>query len=351
MTPLPLRFLALLIAGWASRHQHEMIEYLQAENSVLRHQLGGKRVLFTDAQRRRLARYAHVVGRRRLREIPTIVTPVTLLRSYRELVAKKYDGSSKRGPGRPRIPGEIEGLIVEMARDNPRWGYTRIQGALQNLGYIVARNTIKRVLVENGIDPAGQRRTTWKSFLRAHWGAIAATDLFTVEVVTWRGSCSLLRALRDRLEDPEGRDRGNHVLAHRSLGEPDRAEFDERGRGIPRRQPLSDSRSRPAIHERIRRHTPQFGCRADQATATKSKLERSRRALRPINQVGVPGARDSARRAPSATCRARVHRALTRGTESPGNREPADPPRGSRVSRRRPGRVFGTPRRPAAALP
>jgi putative transposase len=67
------------------------------------------------------------------------------------------------------------------------WGYTRIRGALENLGYNVGRNTIKRILLENGFDPAGFRGTTWSTFLRAHWGAIAATDLFTVEVATWRG--------------------------------------------------------------------------------------------------------------------------------------------------------------------
>jgi hypothetical protein len=110
-----------------------------------------------------------------------------LLRWYRELVAQKYDGNARRRAGRPRIPGEIQQLIVEMASDNPRWGYTRIQGALANLGYTVGRNTIKRVLAENGIDPAGRRPTSWKTFLKAHWGAIAATDFFTIEGVTWRG--------------------------------------------------------------------------------------------------------------------------------------------------------------------
>jgi transposase InsO family protein len=74
-----------------------------------------------------------------------------------------------------------------MALENPRWGYTRIRGALMNLGHEIGRNTIKRVLAENRIDPAGRRPMAWKSFLRAHWGAIAATDFFTVEVVTWRG--------------------------------------------------------------------------------------------------------------------------------------------------------------------
>ena len=74
-----------------------------------------------------------------------------------------------------------------MARDNPGWGDTRIWGALENLGYNVGRNTIKRILLENGYDPAGFRSTTWSTFIQAHWGAIAATDLFTVEVATWRG--------------------------------------------------------------------------------------------------------------------------------------------------------------------
>jgi transposase InsO family protein len=177
----------LIFAGWVSRHQQEMIEYLQEENRALREQLGGKRLRFTDVQRRRLARRAHPIGRRGLSEITTLVTPDTLLRWYRELVARKYDGSKKRGPGRPRTSAEVQRLILEMACDNAGWGYTRIQGALHNLGYEIGRNTIKRVLVESGLDPVGGRRTTWKAFLRTHWEAIAATDFFTVEVVTWRG--------------------------------------------------------------------------------------------------------------------------------------------------------------------
>ena len=187
MDRLPLQFLMLIVAGWVNRHQQEAIEYLQEENRVLREQLGGKRLRLSDVQRRRLARRAHPIGRRGLSEIATLVTPDTLLRWYRELVARKYDGSKKRGPGRPRTSEEVQRLILEMACDNPRWGYTRIQGALRNLGHEIGRNTIKRVLVENGLDPVGGRRTTWKTFLKSHWGAIAATDFFTVEVVTWRG--------------------------------------------------------------------------------------------------------------------------------------------------------------------
>ena len=73
----PLQFLMLAFAGWANRRQQEMIEYLQAENRVLREQLGGKRLRFTDVQRRRLARRAQQIGRRDLTQIATLVTPDT----------------------------------------------------------------------------------------------------------------------------------------------------------------------------------------------------------------------------------------------------------------------------------
>ena len=187
MLPLPIQFLLFMLAGWVSRHQQQMIEYLMAENTAFREQLGGKRIRFTDAQRRRLARAAKPLGRRRLRDLSPIVTPDTLLRWYRDLIAEKYDGSAKRGSGHPRVAGEIQDLVVRMAIENPRWGYTRIQGALSNLGFTVGRNTIRRILLEQGIDPAGHRATTWSVFLKAHWGAIAATDFYCVEVITWRG--------------------------------------------------------------------------------------------------------------------------------------------------------------------
>ena len=189
MNKLQPRFLMLIFAGWVNRSQEEVIEYLQAENQVLREQLGGKRLLFTDGQRRRLAARAKVIGRHGLFEIGTLVTPDTLVRWYRTLIAKKYDGSATRSAGRPKTAAEIEQLIVEMARGNSTWGYTRIRGALYNLGHDIGRNTIKRILLDNGFDPAPLRHKgmSWETFLKAHWGAIAATDFFSVEVLTWKG--------------------------------------------------------------------------------------------------------------------------------------------------------------------
>jgi putative transposase len=126
------------------------------------------------------------VGRATLAELGPVVTADTLLRWYRKLVAAKYDGSAKRGPGRPRTKPAIAEVVVTMASENPKWGYTRLCGALHNLGHDAARNTVKRILLDHGIEPAPERgrHTSWVTFLRSHMGAIAGADFFTVEVLT-----------------------------------------------------------------------------------------------------------------------------------------------------------------------
>jgi putative transposase len=94
---------------------------------------------YTDDQRRRLAEKAKTLGRKALENVTTLERPETLLAWHRKLIAQKYDGSKKRGPGRPRVMTEIRELTVRMANENRTWGYTRIQGALSNLGHVVAR--------------------------------------------------------------------------------------------------------------------------------------------------------------------------------------------------------------------
>jgi hypothetical protein len=138
-----LQLLLICLAGWLNRNQQLVIEYLQEEVKVLKEQLG-KRPRFTDEQRRRLAGKAQKLGRDRLRRFASIVSPKTLLDWHRRLVARKYDGSGRRSPGRPCTPAEIRELILEMARQNRTWGYTRIQGALANLGHAVGRTTLPR---------------------------------------------------------------------------------------------------------------------------------------------------------------------------------------------------------------
>jgi putative transposase len=186
---LPFQLVLLMFAGWVNRHQLDVIAYLQEENRVLKERLGGRRLRFTDAERRRLARKAQSLGRKVLKELETLVTPDTLLRWYRELVARTWDYSHRRGPGRPRTLRTIVDLVLRMAQENPSWGYTRIQGALANLGHQVGRGTIANILNENGIDPAPERdaHTRWSTFLKAHWECVTASDFLSVEIFTIKG--------------------------------------------------------------------------------------------------------------------------------------------------------------------
>jgi transposase InsO family protein len=187
--PSPLAFIIFLLAGWISRQQLIVIEYLKAENRMLRERLKGRSLRFSDRERVLLARKAFGISRKVLLELGTIVTPDTLLRWHRQLIARKFDFSHRREPGRPRTMRIIAELIVRMALENPRWGYTRIQGALYNLGHEVGRGTIANVLKREGIEPAPERggRTPWAVFLKAHWRSMVAADFFTAEVWSVRG--------------------------------------------------------------------------------------------------------------------------------------------------------------------
>ncbi len=178
----------ICLAGWINRDQQNGIEYLQEEVKVLNEQLG-KKPRFNDAQRRRLAAKAKKIGFKHLQGIATLATPRTLLDWHHLLVAGKYDTAGKRSPGRPPTVPELRALILHMAAENRSWGYTRIQGALQNLGHEIGRGTIAKILQEAGVDPDPdrQKRTTWKEFLRAHWDVLAAADFFSVEVWTVLG--------------------------------------------------------------------------------------------------------------------------------------------------------------------
>jgi hypothetical protein len=112
----PFRFVLISVAGWMNQRQLQMIEYLREENHVLREQLGNRRLRLSDDQRRRLAGKAKGIGRKLLDDIATIVTPETLLRWHSRLIAQKYDGSEKRGPGRPPTAAAIERLVIQMAK-------------------------------------------------------------------------------------------------------------------------------------------------------------------------------------------------------------------------------------------
>jgi hypothetical protein len=142
----PLQMLIMMFAGWVNEHQRNVIAYLQEENRVLRELHGKKRLRFNNDQRRRLAAKGKALGRRVLREAGTLVTPDTILRWHRELIARKYDGSKWRRPGRPAVAQAIRELVIRMAMENERRGYTRIVGELAK--------------VPSGAEPSGTRQPT-----------------------------------------------------------------------------------------------------------------------------------------------------------------------------------------------
>jgi putative transposase len=178
-------------AGWVNRQQQQVIDYLRTENQVLKEKFGNRRILLTDDQRRRLAVKGKVLGRKLLAEVATLFTPDTILRWHHLLVAKKWDYSHwrQKRPGRPPIPADIRALVVRFAKENPSWGYDRIQGALCNLGHTISDESVGTILKAHGLEPAPDRKrqSTWKTFLRAHWDVMAATDFTTVEVWSKKG--------------------------------------------------------------------------------------------------------------------------------------------------------------------
>ena len=185
----PWHILLACLCGLVNQRQQQIIEFQNAQIDALLKQLGKKRLLLNDDQRRLLAVKANAIGRKALRELTTIVTPDTILRWHRTLVARKFDSSDKRKPGRPRIRQEIVSAIVRFAGENPTWGFDRIQGALKNLNYHIADSTVGNVLKAHGIEPAPDRQRTpaWSTFLKSHWSSIFATDFTTVEVWTRNG--------------------------------------------------------------------------------------------------------------------------------------------------------------------
>ena len=186
----PWQVVVFILASWMNQQQQQMIDYLRTENEVLKEKLGKRRILLNDDQRRRLAVKGKILGRKTLSEIGTLFTPDTILRWHRLLVARKWDYSKNRkSTGRPRVGQDIVELVLRFARENPGWGYDRIQGALANLGHSVSDQSIGNILKEKGIEPAPKRirQSSWNTFIKAPWDVLAAIDFTTVEVWTKGG--------------------------------------------------------------------------------------------------------------------------------------------------------------------
>jgi hypothetical protein len=181
MTWTPFHFLVVAISGWMNREQQQVIDYLREENRILREKLGSKRIILNESQKLRLATAAMKLGKDLLQEWGTLFSPATLLRWNRWFIARKYDGTGKRGP-KPKKANSVRKLVLEMAEANPSWGYGHIHGELKGLGYKISWQTVRRIMLDHGLlpDPGKPYKSTWNTFIKSHWESIAACDFFSV---------------------------------------------------------------------------------------------------------------------------------------------------------------------------
>ena len=251
----PLRFIAVAIAGWLNQQQDDIIDYLREENRVLREQLGNRRLRLNDKQRRRLAVRAKKLGLKLLSEVASIVTPNTLLGWHRKLVARKYDGSKRRGPGRAPVMEQIRSLVVRMAAENRDWGlHPHPRGFGQSR-------------------PSGRtrhdREHSQAARYRACAGALQEDDLAGVLAGALGGPCccGLLHrrsvdtvwfgpgcgAVCDRAVDTASRDRRNLSATRWGMDDTNQSQPDRRCGWFSGRQEAFDPRSRSAIYARVSR--------------------------------------------------------------------------------------------------
>jgi putative transposase len=163
---------------------------LRHENAILRRQIG--RVRYEPGDRLWLAALSRLIPRGRWGEV-FAVTPATLLAWHRRLVARKWDYTNRRRPGRPSTAAAIRKLVIRIATENPAWGHRRVQGELVRLGHQIAASTVWQILHDAGIGPAPRRRgPTWKQFLAAQARGIIAAAFVHVDTVLLRRLYALI---------------------------------------------------------------------------------------------------------------------------------------------------------------
>ena len=175
------RLLELMMLRRRSEREKEIeILLLRHQLRVLERQMA--RPQLTPSDRALLAAFSRALPRSAWRR-SAFVTPATLLRWHRELVARRWT-YPHRLPGRPAKPAEVRELVVRLARENPNWGYRRIQGELVGLGVKLAASTVWSILKEAGIEPAPKRlEPSWAEFLRAQAASILECDFLTVDTL------------------------------------------------------------------------------------------------------------------------------------------------------------------------
>ena len=182
MLPVTLQFLIALIAYAINERMARRVDYLREEVLVLKEALaaatGTTRIKLSAEQRRRLALKGKELTAEERRACCQIVRPETILAWFRQRAAQKYDSSKARKAGRARKTADVRELVVELAPDNPGWGYTRIRDALRGLKIDIGCTTVANILAEAGVEPAPERnhKRTWQQFLKSHWETLYACD-------------------------------------------------------------------------------------------------------------------------------------------------------------------------------
>ena len=177
------RLLELIVLRVRSERSKELeILVLRQQLEVLQRQVARPRL--RPADRVLLAPVSRVLPRSAWSSF--LVSPATLLRWHRQLVARRWTDRRRR-VGRPRTDSGVSELVLRLARENPRWGYRRIHGELVGLGIPLAPSTVWAILRRYGIEPAPRRaELSWSEFLRAQATALIACDFLTVDTLWLR---------------------------------------------------------------------------------------------------------------------------------------------------------------------
>jgi Homeodomain-like domain len=291
-------------------------EYKELEIVVLRHELAilrrqVARPILKPVDRAFLAAASRLLPRWRWSSF--FITPETLLLWHRRFVARRWSYPS-RGPGRPRISAEVRALVLRLARENPRWGYRRIGGELAGLGIEISATSVRKLLVEAGLGPAGRRGgISWREFIRRQAQSMVACDFFTVDTVAMRRIYVLFFI--------EVSSRRVHLAG--MTENPDGAWVTQQARNFiwvqqerERPAPLAP-RQRRQVQRRLRRGLPCRGHRSDPNACGSAEGQRDRRALRRHRAPGVSRLDPDRQPPTSRTGSSDIRRSLQRASTAP----------------------------------
>jgi transposase len=293
---------------------------LRHQNAVLRRHVG--RMRYEPADRAWFAALARLIPRGRWSEVFP-VTPATILSWHRRLVAKKYDMSNRRKPGRPRTSPRITRLVIRLAKENPLWEHRRIHGELAKLGVTVAPSTVWQILHAAGIDPAPRRAgPTWQQFLHAQAAGILALDFLHVDTVLLKRIYVLVfiehGSRRMHLGGVTANPTGEWTVQQaRNLA----LTLGERLEDIK----FFDPRPRIELHLLLRRRLPGHRNQDPAHRCPGSAHERDLRTPRRHPAPRAPGPHANSRRGASARCPGRVPNPLQHGPAASGHRATRPP--------------------------